>query len=415
MSGLISKPPAQASAATIEKWSHVATWGDSLTFGSGSTLQADYPTIFAGLSGYTVYNGGVGGETSTQVKARMLAATDKHAWPTIIWAGRNNYTDTATVISDVAAMVAALGHTNYLVISVLNGEFGSTEYVGGSGYNNIATINASLSTTYGAHYVDVRSYLISLYNSNDAQDVIDHGHDIPPSSLRSDTIHLNDDGYAAAAAKIYESVAQLQHGATTFLTNKNLTNLFGSPPTFGQVDPATIYASRVLYSGGSQTAPSIAGTGTSSKTGIYWPGGTSFYTVSNGSAIFNFSLNFQGLTTGGAFIPGGVGTSSTLPTLCPSNQATTTGLGAFASGGLSLITSATERLRVDASGDVRAMGATKIGIGGASGPTWSSGTGSPESVVTAPVGSLYTRTDGGAGSTLYVKESGSGSTGWSAK
>ena len=46
---------------------------------------------------------------------------------------------------------------------------------------------------------------------------------------------------------------------------------------------------------------------------------------------------------------------------------------------------------------------------------WTSGSGSPESVVTAPVGSLYTRTDGGASTTLYVKESGAGSTGWVAK
>ncbi len=46
---------------------------------------------------------------------------------------------------------------------------------------------------------------------------------------------------------------------------------------------------------------------------------------------------------------------------------------------------------------------------------WTSGTGSPEGVVTAPVGSLYTRTDGGANTTLYVKESGTGSTGWVAK
>ena len=43
------------------------------------------------------------------------------------------------------------------------------------------------------------------------------------------------------------------------------------------------------------------------------------------------------------------------------------------------------------------------------------GTGSPEGVVTAGIGTLYTRTDGGVGSTLYVKESGSGNTGWSAK
>lgn len=44
-----------------------------------------------------------------------------------------------------------------------------------------------------------------------------------------------------------------------------------------------------------------------------------------------------------------------------------------------------------------------------------SGAGTPEGVVSAPVGSLYTRTDGGASTTLYVKESGTGNTGWVAK
>lgn len=43
------------------------------------------------------------------------------------------------------------------------------------------------------------------------------------------------------------------------------------------------------------------------------------------------------------------------------------------------------------------------------------GSGSPESVVEAPVGTLYLRTDGGTGTTLYVKETGTGSTGWTAK
>ena len=46
---------------------------------------------------------------------------------------------------------------------------------------------------------------------------------------------------------------------------------------------------------------------------------------------------------------------------------------------------------------------------------WTSGANTPEGSVTAPVGSLYTRTNGGAGTTLYVKESGSGNTGWVAK
>ena len=43
------------------------------------------------------------------------------------------------------------------------------------------------------------------------------------------------------------------------------------------------------------------------------------------------------------------------------------------------------------------------------------GAGSPEGNVVAPVGSRYYRTDGGAGSSFYVKESGTGNTGWVAK
>lgn len=46
--------------------------------------------------------------------------------------------------------------------------------------------------------------------------------------------------------------------------------------------------------------------------------------------------------------------------------------------------------------------------------TWTAGAGSPEGFVTAPVGSLYSRTDGGAGTCLYIKESGAGNTGWKA-
>lgn len=49
----------------------------------------------------------------------------------------------------------------------------------------------------------------------------------------------------------------------------------------------------------------------------------------------------------------------------------------------------------------------------ATAPLITGGTGAP--AVAAPVGSLYLRYDGAAGSTLYVKESGTGTTGWTAK
>ncbi|KPK09546.1 MAG: hypothetical protein AMS20_00035 [Gemmatimonas sp. SG8_28] len=43
------------------------------------------------------------------------------------------------------------------------------------------------------------------------------------------------------------------------------------------------------------------------------------------------------------------------------------------------------------------------------------GTGTPEGSVTGEIGDLFLRTDGGTDTTLYVKESGSGNTGWVAK
>jgi len=43
------------------------------------------------------------------------------------------------------------------------------------------------------------------------------------------------------------------------------------------------------------------------------------------------------------------------------------------------------------------------------------GTGTPENNQEGSVGDLFLRTDGGASTTLYVKESGTGDTGWAAK
>jgi parallel beta-helix repeat protein len=45
-------------------------------------------------------------------------------------------------------------------------------------------------------------------------------------------------------------------------------------------------------------------------------------------------------------------------------------------------------------------------------PHLSSGTNTPEAAVTAPIGSLFQRTNGSNGTSLYIKESGTGNTGW---
>jgi hypothetical protein len=78
-------------------------------------------------------------------------------------------------------------------------------------------------------------------------------------------------------------------------------------------------------------------------------------------------------------------------------------------------------LRLSSTGDATVsngnliIGTAGKGISLPGGITWTSGAGSPEGVVTAPVGSLYSRSDGGLLTSLYVKESGSGNTGWVGK
>jgi len=64
-----------------------------------------------------------------------------------------------------------------------------------------------------------------------------------------------------------------------------------------------------------------------------------------------------------------------------------------------------------------AIDALKLKIGkNVAGAVWSSAAGSPEGVIVGSPGDLYTSTAGGAGTTLYVKESGAATnTGWIAK
>jgi hypothetical protein len=90
--------------------------------------------------------------------------------------------------------------------------------------------------------------------------------------------------------------------------------------------------------------------------------------------------------------------------------------------GLATLTSTgTNGLTIAASGNTTLSdGSLVIGTAGKGctlpgGITWTSGAGSPEGVVTAPVGSLYSRSDGGVLTSLYVKQSGSGNTGWAGK
>lgn len=189
----------------------VVAWGDSLTYGTGAVGPAEgksWPVWFTECSGIDVVNKGVGGETSTQIKKRFLAEPELHSAFTVFWVGRNNAYATDVVLADIAEMVVALGHDNYVIVGVTNSasEIKSADpnYPERWKLHLINKLNTQLKETYGEHFVDIRPILVSSYDASQEQDVADNAQDVVPSSLRSDSTHLNDAGYKIVAQAICE-------------------------------------------------------------------------------------------------------------------------------------------------------------------------------------------------------------------
>lgn len=117
----------------------------------------------------------------------------------VFWMGRFNYSQPAQVLQDTAAAVAYLSNRKFLVLSVLNKE---GEGQGTPAYAAIAQLNSQLAAAYGAQFIDVRAALVAAYDPTNAQDLLDHAADVPPSSLRADALDLNSKGYAVVAAAV---------------------------------------------------------------------------------------------------------------------------------------------------------------------------------------------------------------------
>lgn len=177
------------------RFQNLISMGDSLTASTGSTGGATYPFDVANSWSPQrwYYNGGVGGDTSSQILTRYLALDSNYQNGTLlIWSGRNNYNNSAQVQADIAAMVvthnAAGGNNRDVVLSVINGEY-ATEHSGQAGYNQIAALDAALATTYSARFIDVRGVLVAAYNPANTMDVADHAADVPPYTLRANNLN----------------------------------------------------------------------------------------------------------------------------------------------------------------------------------------------------------------------------------
>jgi hypothetical protein len=64
-----------------------------------------------------------------------------------------------------------------------------------------------LKAAYPDNFIDVEATLVNSYDPSLPQDVADHNNNIPPTSLRYDTVHLNDAGYTIVAGQVKSFLA----------------------------------------------------------------------------------------------------------------------------------------------------------------------------------------------------------------
>ena len=164
-------------------------WGDSLTQGYGDLTPNTYPLYLTTALGVPVLNKGIGGETSTQIAARMLSTPASFTAGNcgIFWAGGNNRSQVSTVLADNASMIAALNTPKcFLVLGDINSGYAPS---GTSDYNAIIDTNVALAAQYPNNYLNIRKLLVDAYNPALPLDVATHATDNPASSLLAVQAH----------------------------------------------------------------------------------------------------------------------------------------------------------------------------------------------------------------------------------
>ncbi|WP_164903071.1 GDSL-type esterase/lipase family protein [Rhizobium leguminosarum] len=140
---------------------NIAAFGDSFTELAYLTNPADHWTdLLAARLGRRVYNGGIGGQTSTQVTNRSIADIDYQDRGHIFFCGTNGPDSGHTVLGDIQAAVAALpAGSKFLILPSFNS---SNEPAGSAGYINKMANNAAVAAAFPNNYLDIRSMLIAL-------------------------------------------------------------------------------------------------------------------------------------------------------------------------------------------------------------------------------------------------------------
>lgn len=178
----------------------IVALGDSMAAGSGASVSANqWNYLLTTALKRTLVLMGYPGVSSATVLANWLSNVPSHfdKLP-IIFCG-HNFTQTTDPVSDIAAMIAQLTtdprRRRFLVVSPLQSSANATN---SSGFLAIAALRAPLKAAYPNNYVDLYAYLATKGDGG-ATDNADIAAGYTPTSLRADSIHLNDAGQAHEA------------------------------------------------------------------------------------------------------------------------------------------------------------------------------------------------------------------------
>lgn len=183
MTGCGSEPKQDA----LPAGSTVIALGDSLTYGYGASTETAYPTVLANLSGWTVMNSGVNGDTSADVLARVDDITKQTPDLVLLGVGGNDVLQRVrpeTTRANIAATIDTLKSANIDVVLIAEPHFSASALFGRVSDNPLYE-----------EIADAKE--VPLYSGGWSAVLSD-------DTLKSDRIHANAAGYRQFAEGLHD-------------------------------------------------------------------------------------------------------------------------------------------------------------------------------------------------------------------
>ena len=175
----------------------VAMWGDSMTEAYAQRMGSQFP------SGRQLFNGGIIGQTSSQIRSRFMADSLRRSWITVIWAGHNDwlYQGSLQNIRDMVDALVSSGNERFIVLT--NAPWANSQYHMGVDRAQVEQFNSAIVAAFPGKSLDINAALRDG-STGSAEDNADLAAGLTPRSLRwpNDPIHLNERGQDIVGAAV---------------------------------------------------------------------------------------------------------------------------------------------------------------------------------------------------------------------